>query len=106
MDVNKTHLMIAFLAPKFSDEKETYPLDVLSTILTTGKSSILNQKLKEEKDLVLSISSGNYSQKDSGLFYIYATLDAKNEEIVKNEIINEIKKIEISTKNIWKKYIE
>lgn len=94
MDVNKTHLMIAFLAPKFSDEKETYPLDVLSTILTTGKSSILNQKLKEEKDLVLSISSGNYSQKDSGLFYIYATLDAKNEEIVKNEIINEIKKIE------------
>ena len=28
------------------------------------------------------------------MFYIYATLDAKNEEIVKNGIIDEIKKIE------------
>lgn len=94
MDVNKTHLMLGFLAPKFSEEKDTYALDVLSTILTTGKSSILNQKLREEKELVLSISSGNYSQKDSGIFYIYATLDPNNEACAKDEIINEIKKIQ------------
>ncbi len=94
MDVNKTHLMIGFLAPKFSDDKETYPLDVLSTILTTGKSSILNQKIKEEKDLVRSISSGNYSQKDSGIFYIYATIDPQREKQAKDEIIKEIKKIQ------------
>ena len=94
MDINKTHLMIGFLAPKFSNEMETYPLDVLSSVLTSGKSSILNQKLKEEKDLVLSISSGNYSQKDSGIFYIYATLNPKNEKIAQGEILKEIENIQ------------
>jgi predicted Zn-dependent peptidase len=71
MDINKSHIMLGFLAPKFSTPQDNYALDVLATMLTSGKSSILNQKLKEEKQLVLSESAGNYSQKDSGIFYIY-----------------------------------
>ena len=46
MDINKNHTMIAFLAPKFKDVQPNYALDVLSTMLTSGKSSILNQSLK------------------------------------------------------------
>lgn len=94
MDINKTHMMMGFLAPKFSDEKNTYPLDVLATILTNGKSSILNQKLKEEKNLVLSVSAANYSQKDSGLFYIYSTLEPQYEKQVISEIVKELNKIQ------------
>ena len=94
MDINKTHMMIAFLAPKFSDSKDCYALDVLSTILSSGKSSILNQNLKEKKELVLSISSGNYSQKDSGIFYVYATLDPAKQKAVEENIISELNKIQ------------
>ncbi len=94
MDIAKTHLMLGFLAPKFSKPIDNYPLDVLATMLSSGKSSILNQKLKEEKNLVLSISSGNYSQKDSGLFYVYATLNPKLEAEVESAIIEELGNIQ------------
>ncbi len=94
MDINKTHLMLGFLAPKFSKPIDNYPLDVLATMLTSGKSSILNQKLKEDKNLVLSISSGNFSQKDSGLFYVYATLNPSLESSVESEILAELKNIQ------------
>jgi len=94
MDINKTYLIMGFLAPKFEIENDNYALDVLSTILSSGKSSILNQQLKEKKELVLSIDTGNYSQKDSGLFYIMATLNPNKEELVEKEILNEIIKIQ------------
>lgn len=93
MDINKTHTMIGFLAPKFSVFKDNYALDVLSVMLSGGKSSILNQDLKEEKNIVLSISAGNYSQKDSGIFYVYATSEPKYEKEVEKEIISELQKI-------------
>ena len=91
MDVNKTYAMLGFLAPKFSEPKDNYALDVLSIMLTDGKSSILNQKLKEEKQLFLSIDSGNYSQKDSGLFYFYLDLIPQNEEKALEELTKELK---------------
>ena len=94
MDINKNHTIIAFLAPKFKDAKDNYALDVLATMLSDGKSSILNQELKEKKELVLSISSGNYSQKDSGLFYIYTTYEPSKEDKIECSVIDEIKKIQ------------
>ena len=94
MDVNNTHIMIGFLAPKFSQPNDNYALDVLSTMLTNGKSSILNQSLKEEKELVLSIDSGNYSQKDSGIFYAYLTLKPEKEEEAIKALIEELNKIQ------------
>ncbi len=97
MDINKTHIMMGFLAPKFDLPKDNYALDVLSIMLSRGRSSILNQDLKEKKELVLSIDSGNYSQKDSGLFYIYAIVDPNKENIEENveeNVIAEIKKIQ------------
>lgn len=93
MDINKTHVMMGFLAPKFSVLEDNFALDVLSTMLSSGKSSILNQELKENKDLVLSISTGNYSQKDSGLFYVYALVEPDKEAGIEDAIKNELKKI-------------
>ena len=94
MDINKNHTMIAFLAPKFSDVQPNYALDVLATMLSSGKSSILNQSLKENKELVLSVSAGNYSQKDSGIFYVYASYEPNKEEEIESAIIEELKKIQ------------
>ncbi len=94
MDINKTHIMFGFLAPKFSQPQDNYALDVLSTMLTSGKSSILNQKLKEETQNVLSVSAGNYSQKDSGMFYIYLTLEPQKEDCAKELLFEELEKIQ------------
>ena len=94
MDINKNHTIMAFLAPKFQETKPNYALDVLSTMLTNGKSSILNQSLKENKELVLSVSSGNYSLKDSGIFYIYTIYDPNNEDKIESAVIEELKNIQ------------
>ncbi len=94
MDVNQTYMTLAFRAPKFKNDKDTYSLDVLATILGDSKSSRLNQVLKEQKHLVYSISASNSSFMDDGLFTISATFDPKNFDEVKNEIFNEIKKIQ------------
>ena len=96
MDINNTHMMFGFLAPKFaSNNNDNYALDVLATMLTSGKSSILNQKLKEECQLALSIDSGNYSQKDSGMFYVYLTNEPNKEEKLKEKLLDELKKIQL-----------
>lgn len=94
MDINKTYMMFGWHAPKFASFKDNYALDVLSNVLSTGRSSILNQDLKEQKQLVLSVSSGNYSQKDSGLFYIDLTLEPSKENEIAPNVLNEIKKIQ------------
>ncbi len=93
MDVNQTYYMMAYLAPKFKVTSDNYALDVLSAILSSGKSSILKQNLKEKKELVLSIDTGNYSKKDSGLFYIFATLNPDKEKYLESEILKELDKI-------------
>ncbi len=94
MDVNQSYMVIAFKAPKFKDDKDSYALDVLATILGDSKSSKLNQVLKEQKHLVYSISASNSSFMDDGLFVVSATFDPKNLEEVKKEIFDEIKKIQ------------
>lgn len=94
MDVNNTHIMLGFLAPKFSYPKDNYALDVLSVMLSSGKSSILNQSLKEDKELVLSVDTGNYSQKDSGIFYVSMLLAPKNEDEAIKALIFELSKIQ------------
>ena len=94
MDINKTHLMYGFLAPKFDGSDDNYALDVLATMLASGKSSVLSQKLKEENQLALSVDCGNYSQKDSGLFYFYFTLKPENEEKLQEELFSQLAKIQ------------
>ena len=94
MDVNQAYAVIAFKAPKFKDDKDTYALDVLAAILGDSKSSKLNQMLKEQKHLVYSISASNSSFMDDGLFTISATLDEKNLKEVEGEILEEIKKVQ------------
>ena len=83
----------------------------MSVILGDGRSSILYQNVKEQKQLANSITSRNSSSKDDGLFLIYATFDKeklnKLDASIKNEIEN-IKKINVSNEilNRAKKIIE
>ena len=52
--------------------------DILSSILGSGDSSILYKNIKEDKGLVTSISSANYTLRHSGVFYIFVTSNQDN----------------------------
>jgi predicted Zn-dependent peptidase len=77
-----------------SGQEEGYALDLLANILTQGKSSRLFQRIVYKDQVALNVSGGNYSLKDSGIFYINVSLKpGQNVEKAKNIISEEIKKI-------------
>lgn len=104
-DVKTGYIAIAYKAPKFKDDKDSYALDVLATILGDSRSSVLNRNLKEKKQLVYSISASNSSFMDDGLFIIQATFNPANAKAVEDAIyseINALKKGNISDNDVKK----
>lgn len=71
--------------------KDTYALDVLATILGDGKSSMLNQAIKEQKQLAFSIGAANASYKDDGRFFIQSNFTPDNLEKLENAIFEQVK---------------
>jgi predicted Zn-dependent peptidase len=70
-------------------------LDMISTILSDGKSSRLYKKLVDEKKLALQVGAFNNSQEDYGMYLIYGIpLSPATLEMVTTNIVEEIKKIQ------------
>ncbi|GBF23140.1 hypothetical protein tpqmel_0544 [Candidatus Gastranaerophilus sp. (ex Termes propinquus)] len=88
-DINIGHMAIAFKAPKFG-AKDGYALDVLTTILGDSKSSKLNQVLKEQKQLVHTISAGYSDFLDDGIITVSSTFDPENIKRVEEAIFKEL----------------
>ena len=76
------------------DEKDSYALDVLATILGDGRSSVLNQVLKEKKRIVSSVDAGNSTFRDDGIFYVMADFEPAKCQVVQKAIFDEINKIQ------------
>lgn len=93
MNVETGYILIGFKGCEKIDSKDSYALDVLSTILGDGKSSRLYKTIKEEKQLVQSISSSHSSMKDDSLFYISANYSTEDIERLKDSIFSEIDKL-------------
>src|SRR4030066_129308 len=88
------YILIAYHTPIFPDE-DSYALDVLSLILSGGKSSRLYQSLVYEKKISLS-ASADYSgfNKDPYLFFFSATASpGKSIKDVEDSLYVEIEKI-------------
>jgi len=81
--------------------REARVLDMISSILSSGKSSRMYKKIVDDKKMALEMGAFNYSQEDYGLYIVYGipmqgftaeqlTKEA-DEEIVKlqNELISE-----------------
>ena len=96
-DKETGYMLIGFRTANISDN-DTYALDVLATIIGTGRTSKLYQSLKEQKQIVNSISAYNSSMRDDGLFIIKSSFVPKNMKSVEDSIYNEIEKIK--TNNI------
>lgn len=81
--------------------REARVLDMISTILSDGKSSRMYKKIVDDKKMALQIGAFNYSQEDYGLYIVYGipmqghtaqeVLKEADAEIVKlqNELISE-----------------
>lgn len=92
MPTQAGYMMIGFRSADITSN-DTYALDVLATILGDGKSSKLYQVIKEQKQLVNSISAYNATMKDDGIFVINSTFTPQNTQKVESAIFTEINKI-------------
>jgi predicted Zn-dependent peptidase len=84
-----------------STTKDAKALDLLSSILSDGKSSILYKKLVDEKKMALQIGAFNFGLKESGMYLLYGlpmqgfTMDQLVQEIdeevakLQNDLISE-----------------
>ena len=86
------YMLIGYRTVNITD-KDTYALDVLATILGSGRTSKLYQGIKEQKQLVNSISAYNSSMRDDGIFVIKSSFPPKNVKSVEDAIYSETDKI-------------
>lgn len=93
LDTESGYMVIGFRGTPI-DDKDSYALDVLATILGDGRSSVLNQVLKEQKRIAFSVDAGNSTFRDDGIFYISANYEPTKCKIVQDTIFNEIEKIQ------------
>jgi zinc protease len=92
-DVQSGYMLIGFRGTKI-DAKESYALDILSTILGDGRSSIFYRNIKENKQLANTISVANTGFKTDGIFYISANFDPSKCTQLQDAIFEEIKNIQ------------
>ncbi len=105
-NIQKPAIIQAYLTPSMKD-KDAYALDMLSTYLSDGKSSVLYKKLVDEKKKALMVGAFNMSQEDYGVYLIFAIPmnDQAGLQDLTNEIDEEIQKVQtdlISEKDFQK----
>jgi len=92
-DKSTGYMMIGFRAVPICNN-DTYALDVLSTILGSGRTSKLYQTLKEQKQIVNSVSAAEASLRDDGIFIVKAAFIPQNYDKVEKaiyEVIDNLK---------------
>lgn len=100
------YVIYGYHAPNYED-KDHYALDVLSNILSEGKSSRIYQNIVYEKEIALSAGGGYTAiQTDPELFYFYAQLrpgrTTEEAEAALKEEIERIKREPVSDREIEK----
>ena len=93
--IEQARLMMAWLAPSASNLREGVGLDILAAVLTGGLCSRLVRELREEKQLVLDITSSFSLQQDSSLFSVAALLDSQDLDLVEQLICDHIQELAI-----------
>lgn len=90
--IEGAYLNVAFHSSSLLD-KELYALDLLSFILGQGESSILNERLRMQERIALSVSAYNYTPKDPGLFVVSALVKEEHVKAALDGILTEIENI-------------
>jgi len=89
-DLSQHYIVNAFKAPSRSDEGY-YPSLVLNTLLGSGMSSLLFNRIREEKSLVYEVTSEYNAYKKSGVFLVFAATSGDKLTKYNNELENVLK---------------
>lgn len=79
-----TRLALAWRTPGLTSP-DTPALEILSEILGSGRSSILNREIRERKQLAHSVGAGTLAMQNEGVFVIQAIADPDKREAVEKE---------------------
>lgn len=77
-DVNSTYLFMGFKCSQKITDKDSYALDLLSTLMGDGRSSVLYKELKDKSRLVQGVSAGHSSSLEDSIFFISANMYEQN----------------------------
>ena len=91
--VQSGYMIIGYRGANVSNN-DTYALDVLATILGDGRTSILYQTIKEQKQLAFSISANNATYREDGIFAIDANYIPENADKLQKAIFQEVAKLQ------------
>jgi len=87
-------IVTAYRTPAMTN-RDTYVLDMISSVLSSGKSSRLFKKIVDDKKMALQIGAFNFSQEDHGLYIIYGLpLDGNSLENLLKEMDVEVVKMQ------------
>ncbi len=86
-NIQKPAIMQAYLTPSMK-ERDAYALDMISSYLSSGKSSVLYKKLVDQKKKALMVGAFNLSQEDYGTYIIFAI--PLNDQVSLKELTREI----------------
>lgn len=92
--LQQARLVMMWRVPGMVDLAQTYPLDVLSSVLARGRTARLIRDLREERGLVSNISVSNMTYTQQGLFYISAQLPVENLAAVEEAIVQHIRALQ------------
>ncbi|MDZ8186811.1 MAG: pitrilysin family protein [Nostoc sp. ChiSLP02] len=92
--LQQARLVMLWRVPGIIELEQTYGLDVLAAILAHGRTSRLVRDLREERELVSSISASNISHQLQGTFYISAKCAVENLAEVESAIAQHIRRLQ------------
>lgn len=86
--------IFAYRTPS-NKEKDAYTLEMLSSYLSNGKSSVLYKKLVDEDKKALAVQAFNVGMEDAGIFAFFAIPMGQNtRQTLQSDIDVEIKKLQ------------
>lgn len=93
-NIQKPMYLQAYRTPSMKT-REARVLDMISTYLSDGKSSVLYKKMVDDKKMTLQVGAFNNGQEDYGMYLIYALpMDGFTKEDIQINIDEEIKKVQ------------
>lgn len=91
--LQQARLLLQWRVPGLADCDQTYPLDVVASVLGRGQTARLVQDLREDRQWVTSISASNMTYWQQGIFSISARLPMEHLEPVEAAIAEHITRL-------------
>lgn len=91
--LQQARLVMSWRVPGLAHIEETYALDMLASVLGRGRMARLVRDLREQQQLVTSLSASNMTYWQQGVFSISAQMPEANLEAVEAQILQHLEQV-------------